>query len=106
MTIKVLPEKDMKIWGLPNRFLIPVLLGLTGVFVEVLLNKCGMLTWDYRWWCWPNVYLIIPGYCAPLLVLVWLHDNLSLRAKKIGALLMPGLAALCHILFASILGWV
>jgi len=71
-----------------------------------LLNRCGMLIWDYKFWCWPNIYLIVIGYCAPLLVLVWLHDRLSLRAKKIGAILMPALAGVCHLIFAVMLGWV
>jgi hypothetical protein len=76
------------------------------LFVEVLLNRSNMLIWDYKFWNWPNVYLIAIGYCAPLLALVWLHDNLSLRQKKIGVILMSALAITCHIVFATILGWV
>jgi hypothetical protein len=76
------------------------------MFVEVLLNRSNMLIWAYKFWSWPNVYLIAIAYVTPLLVLVWLHDNLSLRAKKIGVFLMSALAITCHIVFAIILGWV
>jgi hypothetical protein len=107
MVLKILPEdKNMKILGIPNRFFIPTVLGLAGMFVEVLLNKCNMLIWAYKFWNWPNVYIIAVAYVAPLLALVWLHDNLSLRAKTIGVFLMAALAITCHIVFATILGWV
>lgn len=107
IVLKILPEdKKMKIMGIPNRIFIPVILGLCGLFVEVLLNKSNMLIWSYNFWNWPNVYLIAVAYCLPMLVLVWLHDTLSLRAKKIGLVLVSVLAVVCHIVFASILGWV
>lgn len=107
MVLKILPEdKKMKIMGIPNRIFIPVILGLCGLFVEVLLNKSNMLIWSYNFWNWPNVYLIAVAHCLPMLVLVWLHDTLSLRAKKIGLVLVSVLAVVCHIVFASILGWV
>jgi len=107
MVIKILPEdKHEKILGISNRIFIPAVLGLTGMFVEVLLNKADMLIWAYRFWDWPNVYLIAIAYVTPLLVLVWLHDNLTLRAKKMAVVLMSALAITCHIVFATILKWV
>lgn len=107
MVLKILPEdKRMKILGISNRIFIPVILGLAGVFVEVLLNKANMLIWAYKHWSWPNIYFIVIAYCLPLLVLVWLHDTLTLRAKKIGVVLMPVLAITCHIVFAMVLGWI
>jgi len=107
MVLKILPQdKNMKILGIPNRLFIPTILGLAGVFVEVLLNKANMLIWAYKHWNWPNIYFIVIAYCVPLLVLVWLHDNLSLRAKKIAVVLMSTLAIVCHIVFATILGWI
>lgn len=107
MVLKILPEdKRMKILGISNRIFIPVILGLAGVFVEVLLNKANMLIWAYKHWNWPNIYFIVIAYCVPLVILVWLHDNLTLRAKKIGVVLMPVLAITCHIVFAMVLGWI
>ena len=84
MVLKIMPEdKNMKILGIPNRFFIPTVLGLSGLFVEVLLNRSNMLIWTYKFWNWPNVCLIAIAYVAPLLALVWLHDNLSLGQKRL-----------------------
>ncbi len=46
----LLADKKAKILGIPNRLAIAI--GGSGfcVFVEVLLNKIGALTWDYPWW--------------------------------------------------------
>ena len=107
LIIKVLPEdKNVKILRVPNRLFIPVTMGLIGVSVEILLNRCNLLIWDYSWWNWPHFYLIAIGYCAPFTGLVWLHDNLSLKAKKTLAIAVPILAIACHIIFAVALKWV
>ena len=107
MVLKILPEdRNMKIMGIPNRFFIPTVLGLCGLFVEIILNRCNMLIWTYSFWKWPNLYLLAVGYCLPLLILAWLHDNLSLRAKKIFLVLMSALAITGHIVFAVILKWI
>ena len=107
MVLKLLPEdKNMKIMGISNRYFIPIGLGLCGMFVEVLLNKSNMLIWSYNFWNWPHVYLIAIGYCVPLMVLVWLHDNLSLRAKIIAFVVTSAVAITCHVVFAVVLKWV
>lgn len=106
MIIKSLPQdKYLKIMGIPNRIFLPVAFGLTGVFVESLLNQCNLLIWDYSWWCWPNIWLIIVAYCLPFYVLVRLHDALSLKAKKIALCVTSFLAITCHLVFATFLGW-
>jgi len=107
MVLKILPEdKTMKIMGIPNRFFIPTIIGLCGLFVEVILNQCNMLIWTYSFWKWPNLYLLAIGYCLPLLILTWLHDNLSLRQKKIALVFTASAAIVCHIVFAVVLKWI
>ncbi|MBI9078022.1 MAG: hypothetical protein JEZ02_21675 [Desulfatibacillum sp.] len=107
MIVKALPEdKKLKILGVSNRILIPVGFGLLAVFVEVCLNQCNLLVWDYGWWRWPNIGLIVVVYCAPFYLIARLHDALSLRAKKIALAVTTSLAVVCHVLFATILGWV
>jgi len=107
MALKIMPEdKKMKILGIPNRVFIPCVLGLSGLFVEVILNQCNMLIWEYKFWSWPNLYLLAIGYCAPLLMLVWLHDNLSLSAKRNLMIIVSATAIALHILFAVILKWI
>ena len=47
---KMLPaDKHMKILGIPNRIFIAIAGAIFSVFVEVLLNLIGALTWEYSW---------------------------------------------------------
>lgn len=105
--IKALPkDRALKILGLPNRFFVPVAFGLLAVVVETLLNQAGLLIWDFWWWCWPHVWLIVLVYCLYFLALAWCHDHLSLATKKKAAVLVPALALACHLIFANTLHWV
>ncbi|MBM3173808.1 MAG: hypothetical protein FJZ85_08935, partial [Chloroflexi bacterium] len=48
---KMLPkDKRQKVLGIPNRLLFAIVGAAFCVFVEVLLNAIGALTWDYSWW--------------------------------------------------------
>ncbi|MEW5733862.1 MAG: hypothetical protein AB1921_03350 [Thermodesulfobacteriota bacterium] len=103
--IKSLPEnKETKILGVANRVFVPVAYGLFAVFVEVLLNQAGLLTWRWSFWKWPNIWLIIIAYCLPFYALVWCHDHWSTAQKKKAAQIFFVLAVLCHLVFASVLG--
>ncbi len=107
LLIKCLPkDKHLKLLGVPNRLLIPVLGAFSAVIAEVVLNRCGMLVWSWRFWGWPHLYIIFINYCLPALGLVWLHDNLSLRSKRKVAYTTVVLAIICHIIFATSLGWI
>jgi hypothetical protein len=107
LLIKALPrDKSVRIMGIPNRLLIPSGGAALAVAAEVVLNRCGMLIWDWRFWGWPHFYLILIAYCAPALGLVWIHDNVPLRSKRRAAGILLALAAVCHIVFASLLKWV
>jgi len=105
--IKLLPQdREIKILNLPNRLVIPALLGLFCVGVEVILNQWGALVWAYSWWRWPNIYLIIVGYCAPFYGVTWFYDRFSLRAKAaclVGAL---ALVISAWLVFAVGLKWI
>jgi len=100
------PDPNLKILGIGNRILLPIAGGLVSLLVEVILNRCGLLIWDWWFWRWPHVYLIAAAYCAPALLLAWAHDHASLASKRKWALILLGLAAVCHLGFATILGWV
>jgi hypothetical protein len=76
------------------------------VFIEVLLNRAGLLVWEYTHWRWPNIYFMVVWWGVPYFVLLWLHDNLSLRAKRRLAAASVAFAAGCHLSFAVLLGWV
>ena len=104
--LKGLPEKDQRIFGVPNRKILPLLWAVGAVLVEVLLNKGGLLVWEYTHWRWPNLYFMVIGWALPYYILLWLHDNLSVEAKGRLAAASVVLAAGSHLLFAVLLGWV
>ncbi len=46
----LLPEKEQKILGLPNRWFFAVFYAVVGVVVEAILNAADLLVWEYPWW--------------------------------------------------------
>ncbi len=91
--------------GIPNRLLIPLILGLACVFVEVLLNQWGALVWDWPFWNWPVIPLIIVAYTLPIYFITWVYDHENLRAKKRAVALVVLLSILLFVTFTN-LGWV
>ena len=105
--IKILPaDRSLRLFGLPNRILIPVLYGLMGVGVEIVLNRMGVLTWDHSWWNWPNIWLIIIAYTLPCWFFSWYADKVNIRMKVLLLACTITCAVLCHIAFAVVLKWV
>jgi uncharacterized membrane protein YczE len=104
---KSLPkEKNAKVLGLPNRLVIPLMWGLFCVFVEVLLNRAGALVWDWPFWNWPNIYLIVVAYSATFYLTVWVYDHLSLRVKTTTFAIIVATDLLAWILLVPVLGWI
>lgn len=104
---KLLPaDRNLRICGIPNRWLIPVLLGVFCMFVEVLLNQWDALAWDWPFWNWPNCYLLFFGYTLPFLGITWVYDKLSLRAKAVALALWLAVDVLCWIVFVNLLHWI
>ena len=74
------PDKGLKILGIPNRLAFAVGGSAFCVFVEVLLNGAGALTWDYAWWSARAPWLIfLIGYLPFFLVSFWVHDMATVR---------------------------
>jgi hypothetical protein len=104
--LKGLPEKDQRLFGIPNRKILPLTWAIGAVCIEVLLNKGGILVWEYTHWRWPNIYFMVIWWAVPYYLLLWLHDNLSVEAKGKLAAASVAVAAGCHLLFAVLLEWV
>ena len=104
---KMLPaDWKLKILGIPNRPLIAVVGAAFCVFVEVLLNSIGALTWDYPWWSASAPWLIfLFGYLTFFLVSFWVHDLKTIRSKVIIVGTIFGMDLLAIIIFGFILGW-
>ena len=105
---KMLPrDKRLKIAGIPNRLLFAVAGSIFCVFVEVLLNALGALTWEYPWWDANSPWLIfLIGYLPFFLVSFWVYDMETIKKKAItvGAILGVDIAAL--VVFMGILNWI
>ena len=105
---KMLPQdKNLKIFGVPNRLFFMVVNTILCVFIEILLNKIGALTWDYPWWSVRAPWLILLiGYFPVFLVAFWVHDMKTIRSKAItvGAIYAVDIAAL--IVFGCVLKWI
>jgi hypothetical protein len=105
---KMLPaDKKLRIWGIPNRLLIAIGGSAFCVFVEVLLNIIGALTWDYSWWNKSAPWLIfLVGYLPFFLVSFWVHDMESVK-KKLSVLgVIYGVDIVSILVFGVILGWI
>ena len=105
---KMLPaDKKMKILGVPNRLFFAIAGSIFTVFVEVLLNAIGALTWDYPWWSARAPWLIfLFGYLHFFLVSFWVFDMESIRKKAITVGVIFAVDIVCLILFAGILNWI
>ncbi len=99
-------ERELRIFGMPNRIVIPVALGLFCVAVESVLNHWGVLVWSYRFWRFPHVWLIAVVYCVPLAVLAWIRDRIALPSQAKGAVALSLLALGAHSILANVLGWI
>jgi len=104
---KMLPEdRKLKVLGIPNRLFIAVAGAAFCVFVEVLLNAIGALTWDYPWWSTSAPWLIfLFGYLHFFLVSFWVHDMDSVKKKMITVGVIYAVDLICIIVFGLVLGW-
>jgi hypothetical protein len=105
---KTLPrDKQQRIAGIPNRLVLAVGGSAFCVFVEVLLNAVGALTWDYAWWNAGVPWLIfLFGYLPFFLVAFWVYDMEEVRKKVAAVGVIYAVDALCLVVFGGILGWI
>ena len=100
------PDKRTKILGLPNRLVIAVGGAAFCVFVEVLLNAVGALTWDYPWWSARSPWLIfLIGYFHFFLVSFWVHDLKTIRQKVTVVGIIFAVDIIAILVFGVALGW-
>jgi hypothetical protein len=103
----LLPDPKTKILGIPNRIFIAVAGSLFSVFVEIILNRIGALTWDWSFWDANTPWLIIIfGYLWFFAIAFWVHDmnDVKKQAKVVGVLW--GIVAVLVVIFGLWLGWI
>jgi len=101
------PDKHLRILGIPNRLLFAVAGSIFCVFVEVLLNAVGALTWDYAWWSASAPWLIfLFGYLPFFLVSFWVHDLECVRKQALAVGTILGIDVVALLLFGALLQWI
>jgi hypothetical protein len=101
------PDKKQKVLGLPNRLFFAIAGSIFCVFIEVLLNLMGALTWDYSWWSVGAPWLIfLIGYLPFFLVAFWVFDMDSVKKKMVAVGSILGFDVACLVVFGTILQWI
>jgi len=105
---KMLPRnKRLKIAGIPNRLVFSVAGSIFCVFVEILLNAVGALTWEYSWWDANSPWLIfLVGYLTFFLVSFWVYDMEKIKDKAITVGVIFGVDIVALVLFMGVLNWI
>lgn len=76
-------DKHLKWLGVNNRIWFIVINSILCVTVEVMLNRAGVLVWEWPWWNYDAPYLIfLVGYVPFFTVCYWVYDMQS-RKKQI-----------------------
>ena len=104
---RMLPaDPKLKVLGLPNRLVFAIGGSIFCVFVEILLNAAGALTWDYAWWSIGAPWLIfLIGYLPFFLVSFWVYDMVTVRQQALTVGTILGLDALALLVYGAGLGW-
>ena len=103
---KMLPDKSVRILGIPNRIFLAVANSAFCVIVEIWLNSVGALTWDYSWWSASStIPILLFGYLHFFLVSYWVYDMKTVRAKAITVGVIFSVAILGLAVFVP-LGWI
>ena len=101
------PDPRTKLLGMPNRLTIALGYSVVAVIVEVLLHAAGVFHWEYWWWNFPFVPLIVVfGYLWFFLITAYVFDRPDNRGRLriVGA--MAAIVAVSVVVFGMILEWI
>lgn len=102
-----LPDnRKVRVLGIPNRFFVPFVLALLCTSVEILLNRLGVLVWEYKYWSWPHVWSVAINYSVPMFLMTWVHDRLSIRTKVAGLFVLIAIDVVMWVVFVNVLSWI
>jgi len=106
-TKMLLPDRNTRILGIPNRWFIAVAGSIFCVFIEYLLNGANALTWDYTWWSRSAPWLIfLFGYLTFFVVAFWVFDMKSIKSKLITVGTIWAVDILALVIFIPVLDWI
>jgi hypothetical protein len=104
--MRMLPaDRTVTVFGVNNRLFLAATLSAIAVGVEILLNRAGVLVWEWRFWRAGFPWLIfLEGYLPFYLVGFWVHDLPPERQGRAAGALCASVAA-ALVLFGPVLGW-
>jgi hypothetical protein len=107
-TVRMLPpDRNMKIMGINNRWVMAVANSILCVCVEVWLNHVGALTWDWSGWNTHVPWLIfLIGYLPFFIVAFWVHDMPKLKSQLTVVGSLAAAVGIALAVFAGFLGWI
>lgn len=105
--VKQLPaDRHQRIMGINNRWVWIFASSVFCVIVELFLHSTGFFVWEYWWWNWPCVPLIVVfGYMTFFWVAAWVYDmgtDHARQARVVGT--MAAIDATLLVVFGAI-GW-
>jgi hypothetical protein len=105
--VKQLPEdRRLKLLGLPNRLVLVFAFSLLCVLIEVLLTRTGSFHWEYWWWNFPFIPLIVVfGYMTFFGIAAYVYDmgrDHRRQVRVVGS--MAAVDVVCLVVF-GLLGW-
>jgi hypothetical protein len=104
----LLPDRESKILGLPNRWFFAIFFAAVAVFVEVVLNLGNQLIWEYPWWnrSFAGIWLIfILGYFYWFAAINVMLDLKTMKNKLVFTGAIYAVPIIMNILGLGILGF-
>ena len=105
----LLPQKEDKILGIPNRWAFAIGYSAFCVFVEVILNIGGQLVWEYSFWnrSVEGVWLIfVFGYFIFFVAAIVMLSRKTTKGKVIFVSSIYAIAIAANIIGLGILGFI
>lgn len=104
----LLPEREKKIIGIPNRWFFAILFAVLAVVIEVFLNLGDQLVWEYAWWrlsalgIWLIFFL---GYFYWFAFINIMLDMKTMKNKAIFIGVIYAVPIVMNVIGLGILGW-
>lgn len=105
----LLPKKEDKILGIPNRWAMAIGFTIFCVFIESVLNIGGQLVWEYSWWnrTFAGIWLIfLIGYFIFFVAVIFMLSRKSIKEKIVVVGSIYGIAIALNIIGQGILGFI
>lgn len=104
----LLPDRERRILGVPNRWFFAVFFAVLAVIIEIVLNIGDQLVWEYSWWklSWGGVWLIfLVGYFYWFALINVMLGMKTMKSKLILVGAIYAVPVVMNILALGILRW-